>query len=151
MVSEWLELDSPDDGVRYDAEIVAITYVSYQGALIEECVQALRQELAYASYLNLQTVILPPPRNRDRVADYARAVNACLSITYPGLQISLRIPIYDPRSSSAASHHEDAPVSPLLRAPEGDLSPTWEMWDVIRTICGHNPRLSLSMHYSPLL
>jgi hypothetical protein len=23
-VSEWLELDSPDDGVRYDAEIVII-------------------------------------------------------------------------------------------------------------------------------
>jgi hypothetical protein len=24
LVSEWLELDSPDDGVRYDAEIASI-------------------------------------------------------------------------------------------------------------------------------
>jgi type II protein arginine methyltransferase len=23
MISEWLELDSPDDGVRYDSEIVS--------------------------------------------------------------------------------------------------------------------------------
>ncbi len=150
MVSEWLELDSPDDGVRYDAEIVVMLSMPYYRILVEECLQALRQELAYASYLNLLTVILPPPRNRDRVADYARAVNACLSITYPGLQISLRIPVYDPRSSSVTSYHEDTPVSPLLRAPEGDLSSTWEMWDVIRTICGHSPRLSLSMHYPPL-
>jgi len=147
MVSEWLELDSPDDGVRYDAEIVTMRSMSYCRVLIEEWLQALRQELAFASYLNFQTIILPPPRNRDRVADYARAVNACLSITYPGLQISLRIPMYDPRSSSVASHHEDTPASPLLRAPEGDLSSTWEMWDVIRTICGHNPRLSLSMRH----
>ena len=27
MVSEWLELDSPDDGVRYDSEIVS--YANY--------------------------------------------------------------------------------------------------------------------------
>jgi protein arginine N-methyltransferase 5 len=124
--------------------------MSYCGIWTKEWLQALRQELAYASYLNLQTVILPPPRNRDRVADYARAVNACLSITYPGLQISIRIPVYDPRSSSVASHYEDTPESPLLLAPEGDLSSTWEMWDVIRTICGHNPRLSLSRRHLPL-
>jgi type II protein arginine methyltransferase len=120
--------------------------------LTEERLQALRQELAYASYLNLQTVILPPPRNRGHVADYARVVNACLSITYPGLQISVRIPVYDPRTlspSSVAPHLEDAPAPPLLRVPEGDLSSTWEMWDVIRTICGHNPRLSLSMRHPP--
>lgn len=27
MVSEWLELDSPDDGIRHDAEIVRIFYL----------------------------------------------------------------------------------------------------------------------------
>ncbi|KAI0806015.1 PRMT5-domain-containing protein [Irpex lacteus] len=77
LVSDWLELDAPDDWVRHDAEI------------------ALLQELAYASYLNVHTAILPPPRNRDHVASYARAINAALaSVSY--MQLSVRLPIYDP-------------------------------------------------------
>ncbi|KAG8825337.1 methyltransferase protein [Serendipita sp. 411] len=135
MVSEWLELDSLDDGVRYDAEI------------------ALKQELSFASYLNLQSVILPPPRNRQNVADYGRAINACLTSTSNYLHISIRIPIYDPRSASATSISdtpiaENVPLSAHARAPDGDLSTTWEMWDVIRTICGYNPRLSLTLDLS---
>lgn len=29
-----------------------------------------------------------------------------------------------------------------------DPSATWEIWDVIRTMCGYNPRLSLSEPFS---
>ncbi|CAG8606297.1 17274_t:CDS:2, partial [Acaulospora colombiana] len=131
MVSDWLELDSPDDGLRYDSEI------------------ALKQELSFASYLNLQSVILPPPRNRQNVADYARAVNACLHSTTTYLQVSIRMPIYDPRSVpkrsiAPESESNNVPLSVHARAPDGDLSTTWEMWDAIRTVCGYNPRLSLS-------
>ena len=113
--------------------------------------KALRQEMAYATYLNLSTIILPPPRTRAFVADYARALNACLATTSPYLQISIRIPLYDPnifRSTSDASfvHVEgDLPPRPKSRGPLGDLSATWEAWDVIRTICNYNARLSLSM------
>src|SRR5258708_23558789 len=57
--------------------------------------QALRQEVAYASYLNVQTVILPPPRHRSHVASYARAINECLKST-PYINFSIRLPIYDP-------------------------------------------------------
>lgn len=135
MVSDWLELDSPDDGLRYDSEI------------------ALKQELSYAAYLSLQAVILPPPRNRQNVADYGRAVSACLNSTSSYTQISIRIPIYDPRSASRNSIAEetipeDMPLSVNARAPDGDLSTTWEMWDVIRSICGYNPRLSLTLDLS---
>jgi type II protein arginine methyltransferase len=105
--------------------------------------------LAFASYLNLQSVILPPPRNRQNVADYARSVNACLHSTSTYLQISIRMPIYDPRSVpkrsiAPDSEQNNVPLSVHARAPDGDLSSTWEMWDTIRSICGYNLRLSLS-------
>ena len=40
--------------------------------------KALKQEVAYASYLSIHTLVLPPPRNRKHIADYARAINAAL-------------------------------------------------------------------------
>jgi len=148
MTSEWLELDSADDWVRHDAEI------------------ALRQELSYAAYLNISTVILPPPRNREHVASYARTVNACLA-KFQFVSLSVRLPIYNPsilqvqpqapfvspnpqspgpslsaRPSVVISSHPD-PVHP---GSNGSLNTTWEMWDVIRTMCDYNPRLTLSKH-----
>lgn len=119
--------------------------------------QALRHELAQAVYLNVPVVILPPPRNRALVADYARAVNACLAAGGPFGQISIRIPISDPAelvqpiggsrsSSSIPSRASGATSTRLSTAQPGisDPSATWEIWDCIRTICGYNPRLSLS-------
>lgn len=132
--------------------------------------QALRQEVAYASYLNVQTVILPPPRHRSQVASYARAINECLkSTTY--MNFSIRLPIYDPAvfqpketppippSATSASSTPSAPSTPKIvtpristskslkaaRAPEGEINATWEMWDIIRTLCDYNTRLTLSM------
>jgi type II protein arginine methyltransferase len=127
--------------------------------------QALRQEIAYASYLNLQTMILPPPRNRAHIASYARAINSAL--LSPGyMNFCIRLPIYDPsifRSvsadrSSVSWGHGLAIDPPTLaipkttskvyrspKAPEGELNATWEMWDIIRSICDYNPRLALGL------
>ena len=46
--------------------------------------QALRQEVTYASYLSLRTIVIPAPRaeNRDFIADYARAVNSALASSW---------------------------------------------------------------------
>lgn len=133
--------------------------------------QALRQEVAYASYLNVQTVILPPPRHRSQVASYARAVNECLKST-TFMTFSIRLPIYDPAvfqpkessiippSITSTSSTPSAPSTPKIvtprastskslkaaRAPEGEINATWEMWDIIRTLCDYNTRLTLSMH-----
>lgn len=48
------------------------------------CTQALRQEVVFASYLSLTTIVLPPPRleNREFVTDYARAVNGALASSW---------------------------------------------------------------------
>jgi hypothetical protein len=129
-------------------------------------IQALQQELAYASYLNIQSAILPPPRNRDHVASYARIINSCLTAT-PYLSLSVRLPIYNPsvfQASSPKSAFQTPSRGPAAAAPstptlvvsdsspeperpqnsETSLNATWEMWDLIRSMCDYNPRLTLS-------
>lgn len=132
--------------------------------------QALQQELAYASYLNIHTAILSAPRNRSHVASYARIINNCLTNT-PYTYLSVRLPIYNPsllhqaqahthvaaRSSRGSIILKSPPpaliVSPDLSTPstsqsgissESEMNATWEMWDVIRSICDYNTRLTLS-------
>ncbi|KAF8896284.1 PRMT5 arginine-N-methyltransferase-domain-containing protein [Infundibulicybe gibba] len=148
MISDWLELDAVDDWVRHDTEI------------------ALQQELSYISYLNIQTAILPPPQNRNHVASYARIVNSCLKNT-PYIHLSIRLPIYNPSifhpsPSNAAPRTPPragtSPHAPRLMipdrdvpAPEAEVNATWEMWDVIRSMCDYNPRLTLTLDLSPAL
>lgn len=119
--------------------------------------------------MNIASVILPSPRNRAHVASYARAVNECIKNT-PYVRFSIRIPIYDPSifhtrtppgsgSSSFSSPNGLMPSTPRIeivddpmtqthhkppRAPEGELNTTWEMWDIVRSICDYNSRLTLS-------
>jgi hypothetical protein len=122
------------------------------------------QELAYASYLNVSVAILPPPRNRTHVPSYARAIHTCLDkITI--MHFSVRVPVYNPAafqlvsptpqpalpspSISASSVASGVSASSsksagFLHMMEEEFNTTWEMWDVIRTICESNPQLSLS-------
>ncbi|KAF8071731.1 shk1 kinase-binding protein 1 [Lyophyllum atratum] len=157
MVSDWLELDATDDWVRHDAEI------------------ALQQELAYASYLNVQSAILPAPRNREHVASYARIVNSCLKNT-PYIHLSIQLPIYNPSvlqtnpsssllgsegitAAGSLSPSRSAPrliisgssSEKLSATPEGELNATWEMWDLVRSMCDYNTRLTLTLDLSPPL
>lgn len=102
LAADWLELDSPSDGIRFDSEIVSTFHtfplISCPGS-IPPCLvvwllilapplvapsQALRQEIQYASYLSLTTIILPPPKpeNKDYLADYARAINTALAASW---------------------------------------------------------------------
>lgn len=152
----------------------AMTRKSYVFAIAPSCYclflfQALKQELAYASYLNIHTAILPPPRNRDHVASYARIVNSCLNKS-PYIYLSIRLPIYNPSSvfhpgspisvfhpssSSGVSLPNSGTIStPALVISEseqvpstsgGSVNATWEMWDVIRSMCDYNSRLTLSI------
>ncbi|KAF4614217.1 hypothetical protein D9613_007754 [Agrocybe pediades] len=151
MISDWLELDAADDWVRHDAEI------------------ALKQELAYAAYLNVHTAILPAPRNRDHVASYARMVNSCLT-KYPYICLSIRLPIYNPSafhptSPTPVSPFPDSSISSSAGTPSliisesegtahssrGSVNATWEMWDLIRSMCEYNIKLTLTLDLSPAL
>lgn len=169
LASQWIELDSPDEGVRLDCEL------------------ALRQELAYASYLGIANVIIPPPSSdparRPFLADYARAVNSCLTsgnaeMAPAGswMTITIQLPISSPHilnkilsrqsaknghgltasntagstasASSQASHTSAASSAALLRA-EDDWA--WETWEQIRQLCSYNTRLQVALDLgSPL-
>ncbi|PWZ01107.1 PRMT5-domain-containing protein [Testicularia cyperi] len=166
LASSWIELDSPDEGVRLDSEI------------------ALRQELAYASYLGISSVVIPPPSSdpsrRDFLPDYARAINSCLmsggADTAPAGQwmtLSIQLPVSSPHilnkilsrqngrpgfgitpsvtsgsaasASSQASASSTATSAALLRA-EDDWA--WETWEHIRQLCSYNTRLQLALDLS---
>ncbi|BGP06595.1 hypothetical protein JCM10049v2_002419 [Rhodotorula toruloides] len=127
--SDWLELDSPVEGIRFDAEL------------------ALRQEIAYASYLSIATIILPPPKleNREFLADYARAINGALASSWH-INISIRLPVAEYTASELAAR----PGTPAFHAAVGDADrcETWEMWNTLRGMCNYSPRLSLTLDLS---
>lgn len=169
LASQWIELDSADEGVRLDCEL------------------ALRQELAYASYLGISNVVIPPPSSdparRPFLADYARAVNSCLASgsaeTAPAgswMSITIQLPVSSPyqlnkilsrqngkngtgltasttagstaSASSQASQASASSSAALLRA-EDDWA--WETWEQIRQLCSYNTRLQLALDLgSPL-
>jgi hypothetical protein len=95
VASDWLELDSPVEGFRFDSEL------------------ALRQEIAYASYLSIATIILPPPRldNHEFLSDYARAINGALAsswhinVRFPDFLFFLSSHLYDLSSTSDRYPH----------------------------------------------
>ncbi|SCZ98227.1 BZ3500_MvSof-1268-A1-R1_Chr3-2g06233 [Microbotryum saponariae] len=118
--SDWLELDSPDEGLRFDSEL------------------ALRQEVTYASYLSLTTIIVAPPRAEfaDFLPDYARAINGALASSW---HINV----------SVASGRSSTPVGSWASAQ--DDCQTWEWWNTIRSMCGYSPRLSICLDLSSAL
>lgn len=54
-------------------------------------VQALKQEISYASHVHIPYLILPSPRNPEYVTDYARAINAALAAS-PFIHVRLASP-----------------------------------------------------------
>ncbi|KAH9808739.1 PRMT5 arginine-N-methyltransferase-domain-containing protein [Melampsora americana] len=102
-VAEWLELDSPVEGIRFDCEL------------------ALKQEVAFATYLGLSHLILPALRHRNFITDYARGINATLGMS-SNIQFSVVVPISNPTA--------------------------WEDWHTFYTLCGHHPRLSITLEMS---
>ena len=75
-------------------------------------------------------LVLPFPQNPSNVTDYARCLADILDT--PGfLQLSVRIPIGDP---------SDPFPSTSTR--------TWETWNTIRSLCGYNHRLSVTLDMS---
>ncbi|WJX16365.1 Protein arginine N-methyltransferase 5 [Trifolium repens] len=80
-ISEWIDLDSPDEMLRKDSET------------------AFKQELAWASYLSLRACILPTPKG-DTWTNYARCANQFLQEHPKDMQLWLRIPLGKPDDDS---------------------------------------------------
>lgn len=144
LLSQWLELDAEDEGVRFDAEI------------------ALRQEIAYAAYLGATEMVLPPPSSHPKrvpyLTDYARAVRACLvghhdeaPLVGPHVRLAVRIPVSSPHllsellsssSPSASNGMSEIPANAYLRANDNWA---WETWERLQTLCGYSSQLSVAL------
>jgi len=148
VISPWLELDSTDEGIRFDSEI------------------ALRQEVAYAAHIGINRILLPPPSSdpacRPYLADYARAIAGCLQSRgseAPAaghfMSMSIRLPISSPynlaqtllkNTAVLSSSGSSGSVSPAQLRSDDDWS--WQTWHVIENVCEYNSRLSVALDLS---
>jgi protein arginine N-methyltransferase 5 len=113
LASDWLELDSPDEGIRFDSELVnSATSEGRPGccAIIDGLhpLQALRQELLTCQHLHIRTLVIPPPlpENRDYLPSYARAIASLLELGGEAAvtRIAIRIGVSD--RPNLASHNQ---------------------------------------------
>jgi protein arginine N-methyltransferase 5 len=116
--------------------------------------QVLNIEIAYASFCGIGNVIIPGPNTyssdsieSDGLIQYARAIQEALAIA-SYIQIAIHIPMYG---------HEEAKemtgdLKPFARDQlsikakankEIDLFETWDAWNLIRSVCKYNSRLSV--------
>lgn len=147
VLSQWLELDSSDEGVRLDAEL------------------ALRQEMAYAAYLGVAHVVVPAPSSdparRKYLADYARAIRTCLSgiagdVPAAGatMRVSVRLPVSSPHilttmlMRQATRTPSGAPAMPAAAYLRTNDNWAWETWETIQTLCQYHPRLHVALDLS---
>lgn len=134
--SPWIDLCSPDP---------LISNISRQ---------VLNIEIAYASFCGVGNIIIPGPRtylsgstDNDGLVAYARAIQEALAIgSY--IQMALQIPMYG-KDEKKDLIGDLLPLARESYAPELkenkeiDLYETWDAWNLIRTVCKYNSRLSV--------
>ena len=134
--SPWIDLCSPDP---------LIASISRQ---------VLNIEIAYASFCGLGNIIIPGPRTyssgsveSDGLVQYARAIQEALSIgSY--IQIAIHIPMYGCEEAKEMTG-DLLPFARVQRPPgskesrEINLFETWDAWNLIRSVCKYNSRLSV--------
>ena len=117
--------------------------------------QILNIEIAYASFCGVGNIIIPGPRSyssgsidNDGLMQYARAIQEALTIgSY--IQVAIHIPMYGNDEVKdvtgdlrpyAKDHNSAAKVKVNK---EIDLFETWDAWNLIRSVCKYNSRLSV--------
>lgn len=116
--------------------------------------QVLNIEIAYASFCGVGNIIIPGPRNYssgsseyDGLTQYARAIQEALTIG-GYLQMALSIPMYgqDEVKETTGDLLPFSRYQPSGKAKankETDLYETWDAWNLIRSVCKYNSRLSV--------
>jgi protein arginine N-methyltransferase 5 len=115
----------------------------------------LNIEIAYASFCGVGNIIIPGPRsyssglsNNDGLIQYARAIQEALTIgSY--IQMAIHVPMY----GNEETKEMIGDLRPFARdykttekAKENrelDLFETWDGWNLIRSVCKYNSRLSV--------
>lgn len=117
--------------------------------------QVLNIEIAYASFCGVGNIIIPGPRsyssgstNNDGLIQYARAIQEALTIgSY--IQMAIHIPMYGNDEMKEMTgdlrpfaRNYDSPAKGKANK-EIDLFETWDSWNLIRSVCKYNSRLSV--------
>ena len=116
--------------------------------------QVLNIEIAYASFCGVGNVVIPGPRNyssgsteNDGMVEYARAIQETLPIgSY--MQFAIHIPMYGPEETKDITGDlipfaQDYNSAGKGKLKEIDLYETWDAWNLIRSVCKYNSRLSV--------
>lgn len=126
-LSPWFNFESDNATLRHDAEA------------------ALSQEIMWATHLSVPAVIAPAPRYN--CFNYARALNTCIYKS-PNMQIWVEVPLVgvDAEHSGNDADDTDAAFSESdLVASDVKQGDSWEAWNNLRVLCGHNPMLSVAL------
>lgn len=114
--------------------------------------QVLNMEIAYASFCGTGYIIIPGPRSfsptGDRLIQYARAIQESLTISN-FTQIAIQIPMYSTGEDVEVigdlglyvMQHKSPRKS--LESQESKLFEVWDAWNLIRSVCKYNTRLSV--------
>lgn len=126
-ISPWLQLDSADPTCRRQSEA------------------AFKQEVAWASHLTLQSVLVPPPG--AQAVNYARCINQAV-LAAPHVHIWVRVPLTHPArgDQAAAAPAEEAAAA----AADGDEETSsgcgaWASWNRLRCLCEHVPNVGVAL------
>ena len=117
--------------------------------------QVLNIEIAYASFCGVGNIIIPGPRSynsdsidSDGLTRYARAIQEALAIgSY--IQMAIHLPMYrqdEPKDITGdlqpfARNYDSA--GKTKAGKDVDLYETWDSWNLIRSLCKYNTRLSI--------
>lgn len=139
-VSPWIDLCSPDP------VIMSLSH------------QVLTIEVAYASFCGISNIIIPGPNlhpsgrsdENDGIAQYARAIQEALTIG-SFMSFAIHMPMYEvPKllvevEGSLASYMQEEYESTEKPSEEveQDLFGSWDAWNLIRSVCKYNTRLSV--------
>lgn len=119
--------------------------------------QVLTMEVAYAAFCGISNIIIPGPRLHNNGRDatdgltrYARAIQEALDINCY-VQMAVQIPMSEISEAQTRPDIGDlgrfAREEYLAESPLKDLVNdeygTWDSWNVIRSVCKYNSRLSV--------
>jgi protein arginine N-methyltransferase 5 len=159
IISPLTPLDTPLDPGDTVSQLIAVSsswidLCSADPLISNISKQVLNIEMAYASFCGVGNVVIPGPRSyssgsmdSDGLIQYARAIQEALTMT-GYLHIAIHIPMYGYEESkeitgdlmSFTKHQK--PTSAKTNK-EIDLFETWDAWNLIRSVCKYNSRLSV--------
>lgn len=114
-------------------------------------------EIAYAAFCGVGNIIIPGPRHYSSGRDdtsglvqFARAIQEALGIG-SFVQFAIHIPMYgqaepfmkEPTGGLAPFAREDYNSEGSSELKDTDSYSTWDAWNVIRSVCQYNSRLSV--------